>query len=453
MKSPLRSRFMRFVKAKRLIAPGDRVLAAVSGGVDSMVLLHLLKESANDLQIEVTAAHFDHAMREASAEDAVWLDGVCDVWNVPLTTERSRAPLHGETAARAARYEFLQRAQLQADAHKIATGHHADDQIETVLFRLMRGTGLRGLSGIPMRRGTIIRPLLPFKRIEIEAYAEEHSIAFRLDETNATDLYARNRIRRSVIPAMQTVQPSSPDAILALARHAAQTEQAWRTLMRNVRKNVVLQRENSAIELARDKLLEYDGDIRGRLLRSVLQRLNSAPDRDATAALLQFVESAQSGASFDVAGGVLVERAYNVIRIARSTETDSDRTVDLVECGEGSSEAVIGGRTWSVEWTTSHEPKPEGSTFAAFDCNELRFPLTIRAWRPGDRIRMQYGRKKLKKLFAEQRVPFNLRASLPLLTDAGGRVLWIPNVARAADAPVIDDNPALTITVSNAENS
>jgi tRNA(Ile)-lysidine synthase len=449
MSPDLRAQFARFAHHKQLVKPGDRVLVAVSGGIDSMVLLHLFKSCAPTLGVNVQAAHFNHAMRAASAADAEWLGGVCEAWQIPLIVKRSTQALYGEAAARTARYAFLQKTMRAAHANRIATAHHADDQIETVLFRLLRGTGLRGLAGIPVRRGAIIRPLLRFRKLELLAYAQQHDIAFREDETNTRDVYARNRIRRALIPAMQSVHPAAPEALLTLSRYAARTERAWRSILASIEKEILLGGTSDSIQLARGKLLEYDAEIRARLLRSGLRRLGVVPGYSATRALLRFIAEGTSGSGYDVAGGIRVERAYDAIRIARIQTATSNQNVVIDDCGDGSGKARIGGQEWCVRWTTS--PTTDGGEH--FDCRTLKFPVIVRAWLAGDRMRMSYGTKKLKKLFAERRVPFNERAALPVVVDAENDVLWVPGIARSSAAEPADETPALTITVSHAEIS
>ena len=148
------------------VPPGAHVLAAVSGGADSVVLLHLLRFAGDELGITVSAAHFDHAMRPGSAPDAEWVAGLCAAWGVPLVRRRADRALRSEAEAREARYAFLAGARGRVEADWIATAHHADDQAETVLFRALRGTGVAGLAGIApvdaARR--LVRPLLPFRR-------------------------------------------------------------------------------------------------------------------------------------------------------------------------------------------------------------------------------------------------------------------------------------------------
>jgi tRNA(Ile)-lysidine synthase len=446
--SPLASRFVRYVRSRGLIRPDDRVLVALSGGVDSVVLLHLLKSASNELQIEVRAAHFDHAMRTDSAADAEWVRAVCSAWHIPLTAARADRPLRGETAARLARYEFLERAARATRSSRIATAHHADDQIETVLFRLLRGTGMRGLAGIPVRRGRFIRPLLRFHKSELLAYAAAHDIAFREDPSNAQLDYARNRLRRTVLPALDAVRPEAAAAVLSLARHAARTERAWSEVLAHAEKDAIAVREKGRVELARPVLLEYHPDLRVRLLRHVLRGFATVPSRAESLQLAAFVANADSGASTRI-GGVRIERVFDRFRIERAhLQVPHDSSVALVSA-EGQGTVVIGGTRYQVRWQTS----PERTGDEVFDAGVAATGLELRGWRPGDRIRLAYGTKKVKKLFAEKRVAVSDRARIPVLSDSHGRVLWVVGVARSVDAPAGDAVPALNITVSNAEPS
>jgi tRNA(Ile)-lysidine synthase len=454
MNRPLSERFLRFLRRRQLVSPGDHVLVAVSGGVDSMVLLHLLRESRVTLGIQLTAAHYDHAMRPDSAADAQWVAGICRAWGVPLETERSSAALYGEAAARHARYAFLERSARRVRATRIATAHHADDQIETVLFRLLRGTGLRGLAGIPLRRGKIIRPLLRYYKRELEQYAQEHGLSFREDATNRSDEYARNRIRRALIPVLETIRADAPAAILSVARHAARSERAWRALLHELRSGLELRRVPGTTELARGKLAEYDGEIRARVLRAELRRFGLVPDRLSMRNILRFVVRGRSGSRLDLAGNVRLECAYDALRITRPAQPAADESVSITACRAGHAHARLGGRKWRVEWTpsTATVTSADADDSASFACAQLVFPLEIRGWRAGDRIRLSYGSKKLKKLFAEAHVPVHDRPAVPVLVDAAGRIRWVAGVARAADAASADGGAVLTITVSHVES-
>ncbi len=450
MSRSLPDRFVRYIRRRRLILAGDHVMVALSGGVDSMVLLHLLRGCAQQLRITLSAAHYDHAIRPGSADDAAWVAGICKAWEIPLRTERSTGALYGAAAARTARYAFLDESARQLGATRIATAHHADDQIETVLFRILRGTGIAGLAGIPVRRGRIIRPLLRFHKKELEDYARTHGIAYREDESNLTDKYARNRIRRALIPVMQTIRPDAPAAILLLSRHAARTERAWRRVIDGLSDEIVLNRERGKSELAREKFLKYDAEIRARVLRAELRRFGYVPDRAGMRDMLRFIVRSRSGTSVDIGAGLRLERSYDVVRIARPTAAPDEAVVRITDCEPGTARARIGGREWDVLWTTSPNSAPNNLS-ASFACDALEFPLEVRGWHAGDRMRFPYGSKKLKKVFAEARVPAHERATVPVVADAAGRVYWVAGVARSTDALVGAGDRALTITVSHVE--
>ncbi len=196
---------------------GAHVLVAVSGGCDSVSLLHLLRFAADDATLRVSAAHFDHAMRPGSADDAAWVRGLCRAWGVPLAEGRADAVPRSEAQARDARYAFLREAQRACGATFLATAHHADDQAETVLFRALRGTGVAGLAGIPARDPSgLVRPLLPLWRAEIRRYARDNGLRWLTDPTNAVPDAARNRIRLRLLPYVE--RHLAPGARRSLAR-------------------------------------------------------------------------------------------------------------------------------------------------------------------------------------------------------------------------------------------
>src|SRR5215213_7551113 len=247
------------------VPPGAHLLAAVSGGADSVVLLHLLRF---ELGAAVTAAHFDHTMRPGSAADAAWVKGLCAAWGVPLVGVRAERPPRSEAEAREARYAFLEEARERAGAEWIATAHHADDQAETVLFRVLRGTGVAGLAGIPEidQAAGIVRPLLPFWRAELRRYARAHRLRWREDATNLVADPARNRIRLELLPRIEkTVAPGARRALVRLAALAREEEGAWERLL-EAEMDALAREEDGAVLLVRERLAGYDSPVAARLL-------------------------------------------------------------------------------------------------------------------------------------------------------------------------------------------
>jgi tRNA(Ile)-lysidine synthase len=413
------------------------VLVAVSGGCDSVALLHLLRFAADDAGLRITAAHFDHGMRPGSAGDAAWVRGLCRAWGVELREGHADVALRTEEEARDARYAFLRDAQSACGASHLATAHHADDQAETVLFRVLRGTGIHGLAGIPPSDGTgLIRPLLPFARAEIRGYARENGLRWRTDPTNAGVDPARNRIRRTLLPYIERhLAPGARRSLVRLAELARDDEAAWAAVLRPVLAEAVRE-EDGALVLVRERLTAYDWTLRARVLRSLLRRLGPAPDRAGTRMALQFISHAPSGRVLELPGGVRITTEFGTARIERApaepAETGPDEPLLIPAEGAGEGRFVIGGRPGSARWTCgpADGADPDGHTLR-MAVQGVRFPLVLRGRAPGDRIRTRAGTRPLKKVLGEARVPLRARRALPVLADADGAVLWVPGVARA----------------------
>jgi tRNA(Ile)-lysidine synthase len=429
----------------RTVGDRRRVLVALSGGLDSVVLLHLLRFP---LARDVVAAHFDHAMRADSGTDAQWVRGLCRAWDVPLEMARAEDAPESEASARELRYTFLLAAAERVGADAVLTAHHADDQAETVLFRLARGTGLAGLAGIPVRRGIIVRPLLAFTRAELSAYAAVSRIGWREDPSNRSLRFARNRIRHRVLPELERARPGATRRIARLAHAAAAAERAWRGIVAAAAQDVVKHADESGFVLARERLLAYDPHVRARVIRHLLARLGSRPDRAGTRSAMTFINSGMSGGGLELTGGVRLEREFERLnlRTLRPEPQPPDVALRIADAGPGSGSFVAGGQKYVARWAPAGQMAEAGHA-ASFDPSSLRFPLELRAWRAGDRIRLAYGSKKLKRLFQELRIGRGRRASIPVLTDSAGAVLWAVGVARSSDAHPGAADAVLEITV------
>ncbi|HEX6694613.1 MAG TPA: tRNA lysidine(34) synthetase TilS [Longimicrobiales bacterium] len=450
--------FRRHAVATRLVPPRGRVLIAVSGGIDSMVLLHMVRAAFP--RATVAAAHFDHSWREESAADAAWVAAECAKAGVPCFTGRAVSTPAGEAAARTARYDFLQGTADSWGADRILTAHHAGDQVETILFRMARGAGTRGLAGIPSRRGRLARPLLPFDRAAIELYAAEHGVAWRDDSTNRDCRFARNRIRHTLVPALTGESRDAPATILEIGRLAAEAESCWRRELRTVLNDVIIASDESGFTLASTILRGYHHTIHARVLRTLAARLGSPLDRSGTRRGVSFVGTGSSGRRVDLGGGIRLAREFDRLLLSRAPVLASgsgDPVRDTaVECltipapDGGTAEVVIGGRRVRVRWGFDIG---ESEADVAFDAGSLRFPLELRGWLPGDRIRLHHGSKKLKKLFAERRIGRSHRSLVPVLAEGSepdpgkdpARVLWLPGIARSEGGDPVGGSPVFRI--------
>jgi tRNA(Ile)-lysidine synthase len=446
MNRPLAARFAAHLAESALLPPGAPVAVALSGGLDSQVLLHLLRFAAAPPG-ELLALHYDHRMRDASAADAAWVAGLCTAWQVRLVSGVANRPLRSETDARAARYAFFESALAERPGVRVATAHHLDDQAETILFRLMRGSGLTGLRGIAPRRARYVRPLLPFARAELDAYARLHDIRGRPDATNAELNRPRNAIRHLVLPHLERTRPGARAAVLRLSEAAAETEARFAPLLDEAERLAARTRPDGAILLATAIVRAYHPGIRGLLLRRLLGRLGSAPGRMGTRAAMQFISTGRIGGRIDLPGGVQLERGYDQHVLRRTAAAlPGDRSIAIPGPEFGSGTARIGGRRLVVRWRTSTDADGGHAHATRVDPGAVRFPLELRGWRAGDRIRLAYGTKKLKKLFGELRLDQQARSRTPVLAEGRDRILWIVGHVRSVDA-LPGTEPALHITV------
>lgn len=446
----LARRFRRHVASGGVLHRGDTVVVAVSGGVDSVVLLHLLCFVRGLSSVRLVVAHVDHAMRPGSAGDAAWVRGLARAFGVESCVRRLDPPPATEAEARRLRYAVLEEIRLEREASWVVTAHHADDQAETVLFRALRGTGLRGLRGIrERRRPGVWRPLLPFTRDEVMAYAGDVLLGWRDDPTN-TAPYARNVLRHRILPAVEaSVAPSARRALAALARSATENEAAWASLLPGLLEAVDARDRQGEWSVDRGALTSLHEGVRTRILRHLARRLGTVPGAAGTRSAVEFTSSGESGGRVPLGGGLELRRELDRLVLAHSAPPGAEVRVTIPEPGSGAARCVVGGEAYDVWWARKERSDPQARE--AFGVTVLAFPLTVRSWSPGDRVRLAYGSKKLKKTFLEARIPAGRRHRIPVVVDARGRVLWVPGVVRSADAPPTDDDQVFYIGITHAE--
>ena len=407
-----------------VLREGDRVVVALSGGMDSLVLLHLLRFTPDLFALDLSAAHFDHRMREESGADAAWVRGLCRSWGVSCHLGRATEPPTTEDGAREARYGFLHGVMEEVGGTRLLTAHQGDDQAETVLFRILRGTGLRGLAGIPRQRWPrLYRPLLSFPRAEISAYGEVVGIRPREDPSNRKVEIARNALRHRILPAVEKgIAPGARSSLRRLARLARENEEAWSSLMPGLLEGTV-QEEEGGFSFVRSAFLAYHPAVRARLLRDLFRRVGIGPGEAGTRAALEFTRTGASGGAVNLPGGFRLSREFDRLVLSPGPQHAEDVLLEIPDASAGEGEAVIGGRRVAFRWggELGHGVR---SVFRGITAS-LAFPLRVRGWCPGDRIRFAYGRKKLKKLFAEARIPVSERKRIAVLADGKGRVLWV----------------------------
>lgn len=317
--------FRRVVVQDELISRGSRVVLAVSGGVDSMVMLHLFARFAEAADLTLTAAHVNHGLRGAVSDGDEELVGkVAAEYGIPFKSTRWQFDGAGnlQDRARQFRMDFFSTVAREMDARFIATGHNQNDQAETVLMHLIRGAGLKGLSGIPWRATfadgiTIVRPLLGVGRNEIEAYARERSIAFAEDASNATDAYARNEVRHKLMPAMEGFNGQVVANLAAMADRLRDDDQALDAAAQDFcRRELTEEGEGVAISLT--ALCSLPAALRRRVLIQVFEcvagsRANLAADH--IERMDYIARDGKEQSEYALPGGYTFQRNYNRLKI------------------------------------------------------------------------------------------------------------------------------------------
>ncbi len=410
----------------------------VSGGVDSLALLHLLRFSPGLPGVEMVACHFDHGMRVESDADALWVRGWAKAWGLECRLGRAEKRLSSEEEAREARYAFFEREREALRARWVLTAHHADDQAETILFRIVRGSGLHGLAGIPEQRAPgILRPLLPFTRECLADYANAAGIRPRADASNDDPRFARNVIRNEILPRLESaVAPAARRSLLRLGRIAREEEAAWNSILEDLMNELVTEESDARIEIDRTVFLRNHEAIQARILRELAGRLGARLGDAGTRSAVAFTSAGVSGHAHPISGTLSLMRSFDRLIFSQAPGPGvdgafcGDRALDIESPGDGRGAVLIGGRDWSVAW--SLEQGPVSPWVERFCVSGLEFPVTLRGWSSGDRMRHSYGSKKLKKIFGEKRVAVEERSRVPVVVDGTERVLWIPGVARSS---------------------
>ena len=414
-----------------------------------MALLHLLRFSPGLPVTDLVVVHFNHRMRPESDADALWVRGWATAWGVDCRLGRAESRLSSEEEARDARYAFFERERQALGARWVLTAHHADDQAETILFRIVRGTGLHGLGGIPEKRAPgILRPLLPFPQERLSEYADAAGIRSREDSSNDDPRFARNVIRNEILPRLESgVAPGARRSILRLGRLASGEEAAWASVLGALIRDLVTEENEVRIEIDRVAFLAHHARVRARILRELARRLGARLGEAGTESALAFASGGASGHGLPISGSVWLNRSFDRLVFCLASEPGVDESLDIECPGEGQGVVLIGGRDWSVTW--SLELGARSRWVERFSVSGLEFPLTLRGWSSGDRMKHSYGSKKLKKIFGEKRVPLEERSRVPVVVDGRERVLWIPGVARSSLLLPGAEEDALMLSVSS----
>jgi len=409
-----------FIREHGMLQRGDRVICALSGGADSVALLLGFCLLRQQLNVTVEAAHFNHHLRGTESDaDEEFVRQLCDHYDVPLHlgSGQIRPGKKGlEAAAREARYAFL-----RSLSGKVATAHTADDNAETVLLHMVRGTGLKGLGGIAPISGNVIRPMLSITRQEVEAFLDEYCQDYRTDSSNLGDDFLRNRLRHQVIPVLTRENPRFSRSTSAMALRLRQDEDLICSL---------LPAEMPGVQ----QLKAMHPALRSRLLERFLKEAGvREPEMSHIAAAEQLVFSPKPSARADLPGGVTVARNYDTLEVLGE--------VPELGCVEVSDNLELPQLGLRVTCAPAAEPVngPHAFTVAA------QGKIYVRSRRAGDVIRLPGGSKSLKKLFIDRKIPAGQRPLVLVVADEKG-ILGVQGFGANLDR-IASSLPGTTVTI------
>jgi tRNA(Ile)-lysidine synthase len=439
-------RVLNFIRKNKLVSAGEKLLVAVSGGPDSVCLLYIMLELREKLGIELHVAHLDHRLRgRDSGADAAYVAGMARRLHLPATIEsrdvkayRAERGLSLEEAAREVRYDFLKEVAKAVGAGRVAVGHTSDDQVETVLMHLLRGSGTRGLRGLlPVSRWqsvsgslTVIRPLLELRRKETLAYCRRHHLRPRTDVSNFSPQPLRNRVRRRLLPALEKYNPKVADALLRTARIATddlafidkEVERQWQKIVREQKGAVIIDKKG---------LIALPPALQRHLLRRAVESAFGSL-KDIEAGHIEELLHALCKPAGKVIGlpfGLSFSIEYD-----RYVLSGNEATLCPFPAPGRETKLKIPGRTRLPGWdvvaeiiSPSVDIKAKNIGFSAcFDLACSGASLTVRSRRPGDRFQpLGLERpKKLNEFMIDARIPRSWRRSVPLVAS-GERIIWV----------------------------
>lgn len=446
---------------EQLISSGDTIVVAVSGGPDSIALLHGLCQLKSRYRWKVIAAHLNHSFRGQEAdEDGRYVEKIAEELSIPSFIEKINVPqkmkewgMGSQETSRLIRYEFLDRVARSYPKSIIATAHHADDQVETIIMRLLRGTGIEGLSGIPIKRMEkgvpLIRPLLRVSRSQIEHYCKVQGLFPRTDKSNLSGKYTRNRIRLEVIPLLKRENPEIAQGFTQLSI-VSQAENEYMELEAKEQLNsIIAEKETNKIIIEQKDFLRYHVALQRRMIKLILSYLSGKSIQ------IQFkhieecrilFQSSSPSASLNLPGTIMVRREYNRVIFSRGKSSDSPSFhYTLPIPGQIFIPEI--GRTFTCSWVEGGQiPQENSPKRTVLNAQLIHGDLSIRNRQPGDwmRVKGMDGSKKIKEIFIDEKIPKLQREQVPLLTDEE-KVLWIPGIKHSAACSLSSDGERVLV--------
>lgn len=458
-----------FIGKNDLLPANSTVVVGVSGGADSMGLLHYLDSIKETKRLKLVVAHVDHMFRGAeSEEDLMFVKQQCEKRRILFEAEQidvsayqNEKKLTVQVAARECRYAFYEKVMKKYRADVLALAHHADDQVETILMRLGRGSSMTGYAGILPKRtfgdGVIVRPFLTVTKSEILDYLTSHEVPFRHDPSNDKDAYRRNRLRHHILPILKEEFPGLHQRFQAFSEQIQESEQYIGALMEKEWIDVIKRKENDRVVLDRKPLLFMAKPLQRRGIQLILNYLynNEIPPSLSSIHidnLLSLLESEHPSGRLHFPNGLQVIKSYNECTLTFNKDECDKAYKHMLEVPGNvklPTDIMITSEIW-----TQDKPRDVKKNQAVIDLSKVVLPLYARTRIDGDRIKLKgtNGSKKIKSIFIEGKIPLQHRDTWPLIVDANNEILWMPMLKRSTfEATEETMGPVLVLTCKTSQ--
>jgi len=434
------------IRRQQLIKKGSSIVVGVSGGPDSLALLHMLYKHMEKLDLNVVAAHVDHMFRgeqsRAEMEFVITfceeLGITCEARQIDVKAYAIKNKLSSQVAARECRYQFFKEILGKHQASYLALGHHGDDQIETILMRLVRGNTGEALAGMkrerPFHNGYIIRPLLDFSKEQILHYCNENHLMPRFDPSNEKTDYTRNRFRKYVLPFVKQENPLAHEKFQYFSETLLEDETYLNALTEKNMNTVIKRKENSVVEMDINAFQSLPLPLQRRGIKLILNYLYvnipSSLSSIHIESLLSLLSQDHPSGSLDYPDGLKVIKSYQTCLF--TFEHDEDREYfHVLEIPS----VVTLPNGYSISCKLTQVPiEKKGNDIFLLSQKDLTEPLIVRTRRQGDKIKLKgmNGRKKVKDIFIDEKIPLHSRNSWPIVEDGKGNILWIPGLKKSS---------------------
>lgn len=431
-----------FLNRHNLSLTGKKMIVGVSGGPDSLALLHFLWKRRERWSLNLFAVHVDHMFRgEQSYLEAVFVKEFCQKLNIPfewtqinVTDYMKEHGKSSQVAARECRYQFFEDMMRKFEASYLILGHHGDDQIETILMRLTRGSSGKARAGIAINRpfatGEILRPFLAVNKEEIEEYCLTHKLNPRRDPSNEKPYYSRNRFRLEVVPFLKSENSSVHEHFQRMSEELYQDETFLEALTVEKMNKVMKSRNAREIILDIEKFLEMPLPLQRRGIQLILKYLYQVRPESLSALhidiIMRLVQSPHPSGELDFPEGLHIIRSYRMCEFLFEQREENDYHFELASPG---SINLPDGSTISLEYIEDIQDI-QGLDSFVLNPTHIKFPIIVRTRKNGDRIQPKgmSGTKKIKDIFIDSKISQFKRDNWPIITDGTGSVLWIPQL-------------------------